>query len=164
MPTPDQPSTIYTRDFRLGGWLVRPSLNRLERDGQATQIEPKAMDVLVERAEHAGQVRSKNRLLRVVWGEAFVTDDVLTQAIRLLRRALEEDAKEPTYIETIPKRGYRLIAPVTREPGTANVRATAGFSVYETYPSCTPAFQAVGRGSDSLSQATAFLEECSLGA
>ena len=114
-------TTIYTRDFRLGEWLVRPSLNRLEHNGEVFQIEPKAMDVLVELAEHAGQVRSKNRLIRVVWGEAFVTDDVLTQAIRLLRRALGDDAKEPTYIETIPKRGYRLITPVTREPGHGEI-------------------------------------------
>ena len=75
------------------------------------------MDVLVDLAEHAGQLRSRNSLLRVVWGDAFVAEEVLTQAIRVLRGALADDARKPAYIETIHKRGYRLVAPVTRERG-----------------------------------------------
>jgi serine/threonine protein kinase/Tol biopolymer transport system component len=116
MSSPAGSTTVYTRDFRLGEWTVRPSLNRLELGERITQIEPKAMDVLVELAMHANEVRSKRRLLQVVWSGAFVTDDVLTRAIRVLRKALGDDAKEPRYIETIPRRGYRLVAPVTRDP------------------------------------------------
>ncbi|MCP4205303.1 MAG: protein kinase [bacterium] len=92
---------------------MRPSLNRLERDGKVVQIEPKSMDVLVDLAEHAGELRSKRRLLHVVWGDAFVTDDVLTRAISQLRKELGDDAKNPKYIETIPRQGYRLVAPRT---------------------------------------------------
>ena len=71
------------------------------------------MGVLVDLAEHAGQVRSKRRLLHVVWGDAFVSDDVLIHAIWDLRKAFGDDPKKPRYIETVPTKGYRLVAPVT---------------------------------------------------
>ena len=48
-------TTVYPREFQLGDWRVRPTLHRLELDGQATQIEPRSMDVLVDLARHAGE-------------------------------------------------------------------------------------------------------------
>ena len=107
-------TTAYTPDFRLADWTVRPSLNRLERAGEAVPIPPRSMAVLVDLARHAGQVRSKKRLLHVVWGEVFVTDAVLAQTVFELRKALGDDANEPRYIETIAGRGYRLVATVDR--------------------------------------------------
>ena len=107
-------TTAYTPDFRLADWTVRPSLNRLERAGETVPIPPRSMAVLVDLARHAGQVRSKKRLLHVVWGEVFVTDAVLAQTIFELRKVLGDDAKEPRYIETIAGRGYRLVASVDR--------------------------------------------------
>ena len=71
------------------------------------------MQVLVLLAAHAGQVVAKERLIRTVWPDAFVTDDVLTRAISELRRVFGDDAKEPRFIQTIPKSGYRLIAAVS---------------------------------------------------
>ena len=113
-------TTIYTRDFRLRAWLVRPTLHRLERDGETVQIEPKSMDVLVELAEHVGELRSRRRLLNVVWGDVFVSEEVLTRAVWELRKALGDDPKSPKYIETIPKKGYRLVAEMSwDEPGEA---------------------------------------------
>jgi len=61
-----------------------------------------------------GEVVSKERLMRSVWPDAFVGDDVLTRCISELRRVFGDDAKEPRFIQTIPKSGYRLIAPVSR--------------------------------------------------
>src|SRR6188474_2683722 len=70
------------------------------------------MQVLVCLAERAGQVVSKDRLLHAAWADTSVTDDVLTRAISELRRLFDDDPKQPRVIETIPKAGYRLIAPV----------------------------------------------------
>lgn len=98
-------------DFDLGGWRVRPSLNRLAREGSTVRLEPKMMDVLCVLARHAGRVVSKDDLAAAVWPGLFVSESVITRAIAGLRRALEDDAREPRFIETISKRGYRLIAP-----------------------------------------------------
>jgi len=73
------------------------------------------MDVLVCLAEHASDVVSKELLLRTVWPDTCVTDDVLTRAIFELRRVFGDQAGTPRVIQTIPKRGYRLIAPVVLE-------------------------------------------------
>ena len=70
------------------------------------------MQVLVRLAQQPGQVVSREHLLAAVWADTFVTDDVLKRSISELRRALGDDARQPVYIETIPKGGYRLIAPV----------------------------------------------------
>jgi WD40 repeat protein/DNA-binding winged helix-turn-helix (wHTH) protein len=111
-------STVVWREFRLGEWRVRPQLNTLELGEEVVHLEAKPMAVLVDLAEHAGRVRSKRQLLRSVWGGAFVSDEVLTRAIWLLRKALGDDPKDPRYIQTIPRKGYRVVAEVTWEPPT----------------------------------------------
>ena len=100
-------------DFRMGAWLVQPSLDAITRDGATVHLEPKVMEVLVCLAQHPGEPIPKETLLKTVWPDTFVTDDVLTRSISELRRAFEDDARESTVIQTIPKRGYRLLAPVT---------------------------------------------------
>ena len=96
----------------MGSWLVQPSLNTVSRNGRAIRIEPKILEVLVCLADHSQDTVSKEQIIRAVWGHTFVTDDVLTRSISELRRALEDDPKEPQFIATIPKKGYQLIAPV----------------------------------------------------
>jgi TolB-like protein/DNA-binding winged helix-turn-helix (wHTH) protein/Flp pilus assembly protein TadD len=112
-------------DFRIGKWLVQPQMNTLQASGRTKHVEPKAMQVLVYLAEHADEVVTKERLMGAVWSDTFVTDDVLTRCIFELRKAFEDDAKNPQIIETIPRSGYRLVAAVQSaevEPGA--VRAT----------------------------------------
>jgi TolB-like protein len=99
-------------DFRVGPWLVAPSLNSISCKGTTVRLEPKVMAVLVCLAQHAGETLAKETLFHTVWPDTFVTDDVLTHSISELRRAFEDDAREPRIIQTIPKRGYRLVAPV----------------------------------------------------
>ena len=99
-------------DFQVGPWLVAPSLNSISCKGATVRLEPKVMEVLVCLAEHAGETLPKETLFHAVWPDTFVTDDVLTHSISELRRAFEDDAREPRIIQTIPKRGYRLVAPV----------------------------------------------------
>lgn len=100
-------------DFRVGPWLVSPSLNSISCNGKTVRIEPKAMEVLVCLAQHAGETLPKETLFRTVWPDTFVTDDVLTHSVSDLRRAFEDDPREPRIIQTIPKRGYRLVAQVS---------------------------------------------------
>ena len=103
-------------DFRIAEWLVQPSLNRLSLDDRDVQLEPKLMDVLVYLADNAGQVVSKIDITDAVWTDVFITESVITRSIAGLRRAFGDDVKNPKFIETISKRGYRLIAAVDRAP------------------------------------------------
>lgn len=99
-------------EFQLGRWVVAPSLNRLQADEATVHVEPKVMHVLVRLAQQPGQVVTRDQLINSVWADTFVTDDVLKRSIFELRKALGDDARRPIYIQTIPKGGYRLVAPV----------------------------------------------------
>jgi adenylate cyclase len=99
-------------DFRLGDWIVKPHTNSVVGPEGETHVEPKAMQVLSLLAGRAGQVVTKNEILRDVWEGTFVSVEVLPNAIWELRKALGDDAKRPRFIQTLPKKGYRLIAPV----------------------------------------------------
>jgi Tol biopolymer transport system component/DNA-binding winged helix-turn-helix (wHTH) protein len=101
----------------VGEWTVHPSLNRLARAGEKLEevrVEPKVMQVLEVLAETPGQVVTRDTLVARVWPDVFVSEDVLHRAIRELRRVFGDDTANPTYVETIRKRGYRLIAPVRK--------------------------------------------------
>jgi len=92
------------------------------------QLEPKLMDVLVFLAENPGRVVSKNEITDAVWSEVFITESVITRSIAGLRRAFGDDVRNPRFIETISKRGYRLIAEVTRQSTeTEHVAASRSF-------------------------------------
>jgi TolB-like protein/DNA-binding winged helix-turn-helix (wHTH) protein/Tfp pilus assembly protein PilF len=116
--------------FRIGEWLVTPSLHQISRNGTSARVEPKAMRVLVYLAEHPGVV-SKDQLISAVWPDVFVSDDVLPGCISALRKTLCDDARRPKIIETIHKGGYRLLVPV--EPLNGN-----GVSHTETANSSAP--------------------------
>lgn len=96
----------------IGPWILHPSLNRIERDGETIHLEPKAVAVLQLLVERAGDPVSRQELLDAVWQDVIVSDDALTQVIIKLRKALGDDSRRPIFIQTIPKRGYRLVAPV----------------------------------------------------
>lgn len=98
--------------FHIADWEVQPQLNSLRREDRSFHIEPKVMQVLVELASHSNEVLSKERLIQAVWSGTFVSEDVLTRCISEIRRVLDDDARAPRFIQTIPKAGYRLIAPV----------------------------------------------------
>ena len=111
-------------DFRVGQWLVQPQLNLIHGPGGDTSVEPKAMEVLVCLSQQSGEVVSKQRLMQTVWADTFVTDEVLTNSIWELRKAFSDDARNPKVIQTVFKKGYRLIAPVSFERG--NEKTDAG--------------------------------------
>lgn len=93
---------------------MHPTLNRLSRGGEEVRVEPKVMQVLEVLAETPGEVVTRETLVARVWPGVFVSEDVLHRAIRELRRIFGDDTSNPTYVETIRKRGYRLIAPVRK--------------------------------------------------
>jgi TolB-like protein/DNA-binding winged helix-turn-helix (wHTH) protein/Flp pilus assembly protein TadD len=101
--------------FRLDGWSVHQDEGTLCCAGHVVRLEPRVMDVLVYLAAEPGAVVSKEELLAAVWGGAFVEEGALAQAIHSLRKALGDDARQPRFIQTIPKRGYRLVASVVLE-------------------------------------------------
>ena len=124
---PDGPEQLTRRgDERLqvGDWTVEPALNQLSAGGKTTKLEPKTMAVLCYLADRAGQVVPREALLAAIWPGVVVGDDSLTQVIIKLRKALGDVADAPTYIQTIPKRGYRLVAKVAR-PEAAAVAPTS---------------------------------------
>src|SRR4051794_11191055 len=99
----------------------------VERAGQALPLEPKAFDLLVLLLERRGQVVSKQEILDTVWRHTAVSDNALTRIVAHLRKALGDDARDARYIETVPTRGYRWLAPVERRDGgllAASVVAT----------------------------------------
>ena len=98
--------------MRIGEWTADPQTNELSRRNEAVRIEPKAMDVLMVLAGRVGRVVSREDLFAAVWPGVVVGDEALTQSIIKLRKALGDDSRAPSYIETIAKRGYRLIATV----------------------------------------------------
>lgn len=99
--------------LRIGDWLVEPGQGRVSRNGNTIKLEPKVMDLLVHLAQQPGQVVSREDLEQAVWAGTVVGYDALTTAIIKLRKALGDSSRKPWLIETVSKKGYRLIASVT---------------------------------------------------
>ena len=106
---------------RIGKWLLEPALNRIRNDVDSITLEPRAAEVLEYLARHPRQVVSVDDLVDNVWNRRFVGDSPVYRTIADIRRQLGDDARHPEYIETIRKRGYRLVADVEwidQEPAT----------------------------------------------
>src|ERR1700678_897395 len=97
---------------QIGEWLVDPALDIISRDAETQKLEPRTMRLLLCLADSAGEVVSVDRLLSEVWSGVVVGSASVYQAISQLRKLLGDVDPEPTYIATIPRKGYRLIAPV----------------------------------------------------
>src|SRR5688572_19334392 len=112
--------------LRIGDWLADPEANRLRRGEEVLHLEPKAMTVLMLLAARPGRLLTREELFAAAWPGLVVGDEALTQCIIKLRRALGDDARAASYIETVSKRGYRLIAPV----GEARITAPRVLRTY----------------------------------
>ncbi len=97
------------------------------------QVQPKVMDVLVLLAERPGEVVTREQLFRTVWAGTHVTEHALARTISELRKIFKDSHRRPRVVETIPKVGYRLIAPVAKESRTADENPRAG-----TQPAAAP--------------------------
>ena len=105
----DQPAGT---SLRIGAWRVSPSSGQISREGETVRVEARSMGLLLCLAQHAGQVVSIDDLLEQVWTGVIVTPDSVYQAVTSLRRLLGDDPKQPTYIATVPRLGYRMVAEV----------------------------------------------------
>lgn len=108
---------------RIGACLVQADLDRIVTPDGEVALEPKAMAVLMYLAQHPGQVISAGELIEAVWQGRPMGDNPVYRCIAQLRRALGDHSRAPTYIATVPTKGYRLIAPV--EP--LDLPSAAGF-------------------------------------
>jgi DNA-binding winged helix-turn-helix (wHTH) protein/TolB-like protein len=115
------------RGFEVGPWRVSPERGLIRNGDVEQRLEPLVMDVFVVLASHDGEVVSKDQLIESVWKGRPQTDDVITRCISALRRGLADDAKNPAFVETVQRRGYRIMQPVmptaAGERGRENVAA-----------------------------------------
>lgn len=107
--------------FYLDNWYVDTVSNRLCQGETEVKLESKVMAVLNYLALHQNELVTREALEQAIWGKTVVGYDALTRCIAQLRKALNDDSREPRYIETISKKGYRLIAPVTSQGNSADM-------------------------------------------
>lgn len=98
--------------MRIGDWIIDPERDRISRDGESIKLERRATAVLMHFANNPRRVVSKDELIEHVWNGMAVSDHSVAIVISDLRKALGDDRASPSYIETIPKRGYRLVATI----------------------------------------------------
>ncbi|HEX3279749.1 MAG TPA: winged helix-turn-helix domain-containing protein [Pyrinomonadaceae bacterium] len=104
-----------TSDFyEFGRFRVKSDERVLRRGEDLVPLTPKAFDILLTLLENDGRIVNKDDLMKKVWPNTFVEEGNLTQNVSLLRKALGESANGPQFIETVPRRGYRFVAPVNR--------------------------------------------------
>jgi len=120
--------------FRLGAFTIDLRSRSLLRDNQAIALPARAFDVLVYLVTHRDRLVEKDDIVAAVWRDVAVTDDSLIHAVSVLRRALGDDAARPAFIETVPRQGYRFIAPIQPQAPVAQHalfgrRAIAGLMV-----------------------------------
>ena len=98
--------------YAFGPFRVDTADRLIVRDGQSVSLTPKAFDTLTALLESKGRLVEKEELIRKVWPDTFVEEGNLTHNIWTIRKALGEDERGQDYIETVPRRGYRFIAPI----------------------------------------------------
>jgi TolB-like protein/DNA-binding winged helix-turn-helix (wHTH) protein len=105
-------AVLSSNPYYIDEWYVDPSTCRIRSGERETKVEPRVMAVLCYLADRPGQVVAREELEAAVWTGMVVGYDALTSAVIKLRKAFDDDSRKPRFIETVSKRGYRLIAPV----------------------------------------------------
>lgn len=126
--TADKP---LTDSFEIGSIVIEPSSNTIINNGARHRIEPRLMSLMVRLYSAMGEVVSRDELLNDVWHDQPGSDEALTQAISRLRREIGDSSNQPTIIETIPKRGYRMrqLATTPHTQSTNQPAKGSGFSI-----------------------------------
>src|SRR5215208_2598996 len=100
-------------EFTFGPFRLDPANARLTRGRLAVPLKPKAFDVLAHLVRRAGRLVTQEELIGAVWPDTIVGDSSLKSCVRQIRRALGDRVRNPQFVETVHRRGYRFIAPVT---------------------------------------------------
>ena len=116
-PTGNDLQNLREIGFQLGVCVIEPAESKIISSRGPEHVEPRVMDVLLVLVERAGHTVSREELIDRVWKTTYVGDEVLSRCISLLRKHLRDDPRHPRYIETIPKKGYRLIATISEIAG-----------------------------------------------
>src|SRR5689334_18260489 len=109
-------SLHVSRFYEFGPYRIDTAERLLIRSNEPVPLTPKAYETLLALVENAGRSMEKDELIRHLWPDTFVEESTLSHNIYMLRKVLGDDGR---YIETLPKRGYRFIAPVTEVPPPA---------------------------------------------
>src|SRR5215510_10058460 len=112
--------------YEFASFVLDAGKGTLSKDGAIVRLNPKAFETLLVLVQHALEVVEKDQLLKEIWPDSFVEEGSLSRNIHELRRALGDDSSEPRYIRTIPKRGYRFVAPVKVSAANAGQVGTFG--------------------------------------
>ena len=102
------------KGFEFGEFFLDPNERVLKRNGVEIPLTPKAIELLLELVKHSGHVVSKEHLMDSVWEGSLVEEGNLPFTMGLVRKALGDDVKNPRFVETLSKKGYRFIADVVK--------------------------------------------------
>jgi DNA-binding winged helix-turn-helix (wHTH) protein len=116
------------RSYEFGSFRLDAGEYVLLRDGQVIPMSPKVFETLLVLVENSGHVVGKEELYKQVWQEAFVEETNLTKNISILRKILSEGDAERSFIETVPKRGYRFVVPVRKSGSEYSEQGSKSFS------------------------------------
>lgn len=128
----------YEKGFTVDGWRVSPEEGLITRGEVMEHLEPKVMEVLVYFASRPGEVITREELEREVWHGALVGYDAVTATVIKLRKALQDNARQPAIIATIPKKGYQLIVPIRPLPQGADTPPVNSPATHQTAVAATP--------------------------
>jgi DNA-binding winged helix-turn-helix (wHTH) protein/pimeloyl-ACP methyl ester carboxylesterase len=139
--------------YTFGPFFLDEHTLILSRDGEMLRLPPKAVETLLVLVQRAGQVVTRDELLERVWPGSFVEPNNLAQQVSMVRNALEDRGARPRYVETVSRRGYRFVAPVTRQeeaeaprPAPPSTRPSAPQVRYARSGHVNIAYQVIGSG------------------
>ena len=115
----------------------------LWRNGDRVPVPPKGFDVLAYLVDRAGQVVTQDEILEALWPETYVNPEVLRKYILEIRKTLGDRPDKPEFIETLPKRGYRFVAPVVEVNGTGSQQLPVSVAVEDDAPAVSVASELV---------------------
>jgi DNA-binding winged helix-turn-helix (wHTH) protein/alpha-beta hydrolase superfamily lysophospholipase len=130
----------------FGDYRFESETGRLWSGAREIRLTPKASEVLKQLVSHAGEPVSKADLFATVWSGTAVSDDALTSCIQELRRALEDNSKQPRFIETRHRRGYRFVAPLCESARSGNPGLEQEIRYCTTSDGASIAYSTVGTG------------------
>src|SRR6476660_1314517 len=131
-------SAEFPHVYEFGNFRLDTKEKVLFRDNKPVPLRPKVFATLQVFVEHPGHLLEKDELMQRIWKDQFVEESNLSFNIKVLRRVLDDDAHQPRFIETVPRRGYRFIADVKKNSASVVGKADSGGSLGPSPPTAFP--------------------------